>query len=99
MASRNTALLARIVDVLSDLVSNREEALSQLEAAFNHALLTEAATVEEVARHAETLRLAITTEECALVLDHLASTAAATIGIETVDEAINTLFPDRFIEP
>jgi len=48
-----------------------------------------------VAHHAEQLRLAVTTDECAVVLDHL------TVGvtIEQVEEAINSLFPDRFVEP
>ena len=45
-----------------------------------------------VAKH---LRLAITTGECAVVLDGL----APHITIDQTEEAINALFPDRFIEP
>ena len=48
-----------------------------------------------MARDAEKLRLAITTEECSVVLDHL----DVEITIDDTEEAINTLFPDRFVEP
>ena len=50
-----------------------------------------------MAAQAENLRLAITTTECGLVLDHLAPQARITL--DQTEEAINTLFPDRFIEP
>ena len=39
----------------------------------------------------------ITTAECGLVLDHLAPQAR--ISIDQTEEAINTLFEDRFVEP
>ena len=50
-----------------------------------------------VAKHAEELRLAVTTAECASVLDHVAPHIRITI--DQAEESINTLFPDRFIEP
>lgn len=58
-----------------------------------------AGNVHDVARHAEKLRLAVTDDECGLVLDHLAQTGAINITIDHVEDAINSLFDDRFIEP
>ena len=58
-------------------------------------LFVVAGDANDVARHAEKLRLAITTEEGALVLDHL----SVQITIDQVEETINSLFPDRFVEP
>ncbi len=52
-----------------------------------------------MATHAEALRLAITEAERGLVLDHIAHTRAAAITIEHSEDAINTLFEDRFVEP
>ena len=56
-----------------------------------------AGDIQTVAKHAEELRLAITTAECASVLDHLAPHIRITV--EQAEESINTLFPDQFIEP
>jgi hypothetical protein len=50
-----------------------------------------------VADQAEKLRLAIITSECGLVLDHLAPHVR--ISLDQTEDAINTLFDDRFIEP
>jgi hypothetical protein len=56
-----------------------------------------AGDVVTIASHAKELRLAINTTECGQVLDHLAPQAC--ISLDQAEEAINALFPDRFIEP
>jgi hypothetical protein len=61
-------------------------------------LLIVACTTQTVAKHAEQLRLAITTPECAIALDYIGSKAMAGITIDHVEDAINTLFPGRLIE-
>lgn len=94
MCTRNTEVIAQILDVLH---INEPQSLAKLEERFNDSLLVVAGDIETVAKHAAELRLAITTEECALVLDHLAPRFR--ISIDEVEEVINTLFPDRFIEP
>jgi hypothetical protein len=42
-----------------------------------------------VAKHAEKLRLAVTTDDCAVVLDHL----SISITVDQTEEIINSLFP------
>jgi hypothetical protein len=71
------------------------DALERLENAFEGSLLVVAGDLNTVAAHAEKLRLAVTTEECSVVLDHL----TVQITIDQVEEVINLLFPDRFVEP
>ena len=66
MTTRNTVILKRIVEALGIT-----ESLARLESEFENELLIVAGTTADVAQHAEQLRLAITTPECALVLDHL----------------------------
>jgi len=95
MPTRNTVLLERIVKALGDKAP--QDALARLEDEFKGSLLVVAGDTNDVARHAEQLRLAITTDECARVLDHLAPQIR--ISLDHSEEAINTLFPDRFIEP
>jgi hypothetical protein len=95
MPTKNTVVLERIVKALG--VSAPKDALERLEDEFKDSLLVVAGDTNDVVRHAEHLRLAITTDECALVLDHLAPQAR--ISLDQTEEAINTLFPDRFIEP
>ena len=95
MPTRNTGTLKQIIESLGN--GAPKDALERLENHFKDSLLTVAGTTQTVARHAEELRLAITTHECGLVLDHLAPQVR--ISIEQTDEAINTLFPGRFIEP
>jgi histone H3/H4 len=95
MPTRNTPVLERIVKALGDTAPS--DALARLEQEFESSLLVVAGNTNDVARHAEQLRLAITTEECALVLDHLAPQIR--ISLDQAEEAINALFPDRFIEP
>ena len=93
MPTRNTVVLERIVKALG--ITAPQDALARLEEEFKDALLVVAGDVNTVARDAQKLRLAITTEECAVVLDHL----DVEITIDHVEEAINTLFPERFVEP
>lgn len=97
--TRNTALIREIVGVLGDIVISPIGAVHLLEKHFNDTLLIRAGTVEDVNQHAEKLRLAITDDEAAQVLDFIGRTGTAEIGIDQVEDAINSLFPDRFIEP
>jgi hypothetical protein len=95
MPTRNTATLKQIIEVLG--YHAPPDALERLEEFFKDTLIIVAGSTQTIATHADELRLAITTEECGLVLDHLAPQVRITI--DQTDEAINTLFPDRFIEP
>lgn len=92
MPTRNTAVLERIVKALGE---SAPHTLATLEREFESSLLVVAGDTNTVARDAEKLRLAITTEECSVVLDHL----DVEITIDDTEEAINSLFPDRFQEP
>ena len=97
MPTRNTPVLQSIIECLGDQIARPEDALATLEERFKDTLLVVAGDIHTVAKHAEELRLAITTAECASVLDHLAPHIRITI--EQSEESINRLFPDRFIEP
>ena len=99
MPTRNTQVLQEIIAVLGDQLPAPADALARLEEHFQDSLLIVAGNVTEVAEYAETLRLAITTPECALVLDYVGNESLAGINIDQVEDAINALFPDRFIEP
>lgn len=99
MPSRNTALLTQVIEALDGLRISEPHGLARLEDRFKDSLLIVAGDVTKVAEHAEKLRLAITTPESAVVLDHIGNEALAGITIDHVEDAINTLFPDRFIEP
>jgi hypothetical protein len=66
-----------------------------LEDHFKDAPLVVAGEIETVARLAEELHLAITTHGCGLVRDQLAPLVRITI--DQTDEAINTLFPRKFV--
>jgi len=94
MPTRNTPVLKQILDVLE---ISSPHALARLENHFKDSLLIVAGDINLVATHAEQLRLAIITTECAQVLDHLAPHVR--ISLDQTEEAINTLFEDRFIEP
>jgi hypothetical protein len=96
MPTRNTGTLKQIIDALGDPLAI-PDALERLEDHFKDSLIVVAGTTQTVARHAEHLRLAVTTTECGQVLDFLAPQVAITI--DQADEAINALFPGRFIEP
>ncbi len=67
MPTRNTAVLERIIKALGE---SAPHTLARLEDEFKDSLLVVAGDMNTVARDAEKLRLAITTQECAVVLDH-----------------------------
>jgi hypothetical protein len=95
MPTRNTGTLKQIIEVLGDQAP--PDALERLEDHFKDLLIVVAGTTQTIASFAEELRLAITIHECGQVLDHLAPSIRITI--DQTEEAINALFPDRFIEP
>ena len=97
MPTRNTPVLETIVKALGDTAPH--DALTKLEAHFHDQLLIVAGDTAHVADFAEQLRLAITTPEESIVLDHIAREGMVGMSIDHVEEAINALFPDRFIEP
>ena len=99
MPTRNTPVLKQIIEALGDLLISSPHALARLERHFQDSLLIVAGDVSQVAAHAEKLRLAVITTECGLVLDHIGRTHAVDITIDQVEDAINTLFEDRFQEP
>jgi F420-0:gamma-glutamyl ligase len=99
MPTRNTGLLAKIVESLGDLVQNPTDALVRLEEHFKEKLLIVASDTQTIDQQAQQLRLAITTEEGGRVLDYIGEHNLAGVPIETTDEVINALFPDRFQEP
>ena len=99
MPTRNTPVLQSIIDVLGDQIARSDEALARLEERFNDSLLIVAGDTKQVAEFAQRLRLAITTPECSSVLDHIANRSLAGVHIEIVEDAINTLYENRFIEP
>lgn len=99
MPSRNTGLLQEIVRTLGDQVSDPRTALARLEEHFGEKLLTVAGDTDSIDQQAQELRLAITTHEASQVLDYIAEKNLARISIETTEEVINALFPDRFVEP
>ena len=95
MPDRNEAVICEIIGVLRG--SHEQE--KQLMNHFKDRLILDAGNVEQVGRYAEQLRLRITEEECAQVLDAIYSRSMVGINFEQVDEVANDLFPDRFIEP
>ena len=95
MPHRNQPIISEIVDVIN---ITREQEQHLLEH-FNHRLIIDAGSVQLVAAYAETLRLAITEEECSQVLDVIGLKQMTVLTMEQVDEVVNELFPDRFIEP
>ena len=97
MPTRNTLVLELIVKTLG--ITAPQDALAKLEADFHDQLLMVVGDTAHVADFAEQLRLAITTPETSTVLDHIALEGMIGMSIDHVEEAINTLFPDRFIEP
>lgn len=99
MPTRNTVVLQSIIECLGHQIASPSEALAALEKRFSDVLLIVAGDANTVATHAEALRLAITEAERGLVLDHIAHTRAANITIDHTEDAINTLFEDRFVEP
>ena len=96
---RNTAMLKEIVDVLDTELDDPEYALDQLESCFHDRLLADVGDIDIVGMYAEQLRLRIAEDEHSVVLDYIAEHKTVMVNIDHVEDAINELFADRFIEP
>ena len=72
--TRNTPVLTQVIETLGDLLISSPHALARLERHFENSLIIVAGDVNQVAEHAEKLRLAVITSECGLVLDHIGRT-------------------------
>lgn len=99
MPSRNTGVLVEILDALGHLMRQPEAAFARLEEHYKSKLLLVAGDIELVQQQAHTLRLAISKEEAAQVLDHISEEKLVGLDIETTEEVINGLFAGRFQEP
>jgi hypothetical protein len=99
MPTRNTEVLQQIIQTLDGLLTSEPHALARLEIFFKDSLLLVAGNENDVAQHAEHLRLAIIENERGSVLDYIHEHGLAHVTIDHVEEAINTLYPDRFVEP
>jgi len=95
MPSRNTEVLKKIRQTLE---IEDPDLLSRLENHFKSFLRVLAATETDVTRYAEELRLAVIEQERRPVLDYIQQKGLRNITIDQVEEAINTLFPGRFIK-
>jgi hypothetical protein len=99
MPSCNTEVLQQIITTLDGLLTSPPHALSRLEIFFKDSLLIVAGNESDVAQYAEDLRLAIIEEVRGPVLDYIQEKARVAVTIDHVEEAINTLYADRFVEP
>lgn len=99
MSTRNSSVLRTIVDVLFTEVDEQTTALNRLEHHFRNRLLVDVGKVATVGAYAQQLRLRITEDERATVLDYIGEKQMVMVTIDTVEDAINELFEDRFIEP
>jgi len=100
MATRNTPILGQIINFLAPHLPDKASALALLEDHYRGQYLVSVGDVGFVASAAHKLRLNITKEECALVLDYVAKKGMVVITIDHVETAINKLLgEDRFIEP
>lgn len=97
--SRNTPAFQRIVQALTYSFPVREIALRLLTQHFEDELLVIAGNINTVQAAAKELRLDISPEECAQVLDYIAEHKMAVITLEHIETAAYALFGNRFIEP
>jgi len=97
--TRNTRLLTEILDVISEMLTDKDAALARLEEYFSDQYILSAGNTEYISTTAESLRLALTKDECPLVLDYIAQKSMVGITVDHVETAINELFDNRFIEP
>jgi len=100
--TRNTPVLKQIVEFLPGLLFpalTRDVVLYALELRFGRDYLLIAGNIQTVEEAAKDLRLDISKEECAQVLDYIAKQAMVSITIENVETAAYALFGNRFIEP
>ena len=100
MSTRNSKVLQEVVDVLFTDSGEQATALHRLEHHFHNRLLVNAGNITTVGEYAEQLRLRITEDERATVLDYIAEKRMLMINVDVVEDAINERFGwDRFIEP
>lgn len=100
MNTRNTPVLRELVEVLFNEVDEQTTALAQLEHHFRDRSLVNAGNVVTVGTYTEELRLSITEDERATILDHIAEQRMVVVNVDIVEAAINERFGwDRFIEP
>ena len=97
--TRNTPAFERIVQALTYSMPVRQIALQILEDRFENDLLIIAGNIQTIVDHTKELRLDISKEECAKVLDYIAQQAMVSITLEHVETAAYALFGNRFIEP
>ena len=97
---RNTAILQEITDALFTDLDEQATALTRLENHFRDRLLVDVGHVATVGTYAKQLRLRITADERATVLDHIAEKQMMMVNVDVVETAINERFGwERFIEP
>ena len=97
---RNHPLIEQVVKALGNIVTNEEAAIRVLEHHFQHHLIVNVGNVQHIAAFAKHLRLHVTLDECADVLDYIAQEHLISLTIDHVETAINERFgEDRFIEP
>ena len=97
--TRNTPVFLKLLEALTVSKPKKEVALSMLEQHFQNDLIVIVGNIETVMEAAKELRLDISKEECAQVLDYLAHQAMVSITIEHVEKAAYAQFGNRFIEP
>ena len=97
--TRNTPAFTQIVQALTYSMPVSEVALRLLEEHFENDLLVIVGNIQTIENAAKELRLDISKEECARVLDYIAKQAMVSITIEHVETAAYALFGNRFIEP
>jgi hypothetical protein len=99
MGTRNTPVFQEVLEAISPDVVDTASALNRLEIHFQDRLIVEAGNVTSVRSSAAQLRLHITDDECSTVLDEIARRGMAVVTVDVVEEVINDLFDNRFIEP
>ena len=96
---RNTPILQEIISVLDAELDDTAYALDQLETHFHERLLLDVGDINIVGSHAQQLRLNISQEECALVLDYVADQKLVVVTVDHVEQVVWDLFGNRFMEP
>ena len=89
MSTRNTPVLQEIVDVLFTELDEQATALNRLEHHFHDRLVVDVGNVATVGEYAEQLRLRITEDERATVLDYIAEQKIVTITIAVAGNVDN----------
>lgn len=99
METRNTPVLREVITVLTPYVTTPTDALDTLETHFQSRLIADAGSVASVRSSAIQLRLSITDDECAVVLDEVVRRKLVMVTLDHVEETVYDLFGNRFIEP